>query len=188
LIKEPAVGWTPLASFSLGRVDISDPTEIKVSVGLKYKDDDTLPPVDYSVVRVKIHSDCSKANLDEMRGIYKSVGWTRNTNDIIKQIYEASNVVAIATINGQTVGLGRAISDGVFNAAIYDVVVRSEFQKQGIAKKIINYLLENLSHVSCVHLISTIGNEDLYHKLGFKKVRTGMARYLNPILSDEYLE
>jgi hypothetical protein len=34
-------------------VDTSDPTEIKVSVVLKYKDDDTLPPVDYSVVRVK---------------------------------------------------------------------------------------------------------------------------------------
>jgi hypothetical protein len=53
IIKEPAVGWTPLATFSLGRVDTSDPTEIKVSVVLKYKDDDELPPVDYSVVRVK---------------------------------------------------------------------------------------------------------------------------------------
>lgn len=52
IIKEPAVGWTPLTSFSLGRVDTSDPTEIKVSVSLKYKDNDTLPPVDYSVVRV----------------------------------------------------------------------------------------------------------------------------------------
>jgi ribosomal protein S18 acetylase RimI-like enzyme len=137
---------------------------------------------------LNIHSDFSKANLDEMRGIYNSVGWTRHTNDIIKQIYEASNVIAIATINGQTVGLGRAISDGVFNAAIYDVVVHLEFQKQGIAKKIINNLLENLSHVSCVHLISTTGNEDFYRKLGFKKVRTGMARYLNPMLSNEYLE
>lgn len=53
IIKEPAVGWTPLATFSLGRVDTSDPTEIKVAVVLKYKDDDTLPPVDYSVIRVK---------------------------------------------------------------------------------------------------------------------------------------
>jgi chloramphenicol 3-O-phosphotransferase len=31
----------------------------------------------------------------------------KNTNDIIKQIYEASNVISIATVNGQTVGLGR---------------------------------------------------------------------------------
>jgi hypothetical protein len=52
IIMEPAVGWTPLTSFSLGRVDTSDPTEIKVSVSLKYKDNDMLPPVDYSVVRV----------------------------------------------------------------------------------------------------------------------------------------
>ena len=50
------------------------------------------------------------------------------------------------------------------------------------------FLLKELSNVSCVHLISTTGNEEFYHKLGLKKLKTGMARYLNPNLSDEYLE
>lgn len=80
------------------------------------------------------------------------------------------------------------MTDGVFNAAIYDVLVHPVFQKQGIARKIMEYLLAKLSNVSCVHLISTTGNEGFYKKLGLKKTKTGMARYLNPNLASEFLE
>jgi len=139
-------------------------------------------------MNVQIHSDFSKVNLDELKEIYTSVGWTKHTREIIKQVFEASNVTAFATLNGRIVGFGRAMTDGVFNAAIYDVIVHPEFQKQGIAKKIMGFLLDKLSNVSCVHLISTTGNEGFYRELGLKKLKTGMGRYLNPYLSDEYLE
>ncbi|MCM3118715.1 GNAT family N-acetyltransferase [Neobacillus sp. MER 74] len=137
---------------------------------------------------LRIHSDFSKVNLEEMKEIYSSVGWTKHTKEIIKQVFEASNVIALVTVNGRIIGFGRAMTDGVFNAAIYDVIVHTEFQKQGIARKIMEYLLDKLSNVSCVHLISTTGNEDFYKKLGLKRIKTGMARYLNPNLVSEYLE
>ncbi|SMQ80889.1 Acetyltransferase (GNAT) domain-containing protein [Bacillus sp. OV166] len=137
---------------------------------------------------LRIHSDFSKVNLDEMKEIYSSVGWTKHTKEIIKQVFEASNVIALVTVNGRIIGFGRAMTDGVFNAAIYDVIVHTEFQKQGIARQIMEYLLDKLSNVSCVHLISTSGNQDFYKKLGLKRIKTGMARYLNPNLASEYLE
>lgn len=137
---------------------------------------------------MEIHNDFSNANLDEIKDIYASVGWTKHTKEIIQQVFEASNVIALVTVDGRIVGIGRAMSDGVFNAAIYDVVVHRDFQKQGIARKIMEYLLEKLRDVSCVHLISTTGNEEFYRKLGLKRIKTGMARYLNPNLIDEYLE
>ena len=140
------------------------------------------------IVDLKIHSDFSKVNLDEMKDIYASVGWTKHTEEIIKQVFEASNVIALVTVNGRIIGIGRAMTDGVFNAAIYDVVVHRDFQRQGIAKKIMEFLLDKLSNISCVHLISTTSNEGFYRERGFKKLKTGMARYLNPGLSDEYLE
>jgi ribosomal protein S18 acetylase RimI-like enzyme len=137
---------------------------------------------------IKIHSNFASANLDEMREVYASVGWTKHTNEIIRQVFEASNVIALVTVNGRIIGIGRAMTDGVFNAAIYDIVVHPDFQRQGIAKKIMEFLLDKLSNVSCVHLISTTGNEGFYRKFGLKMLKTGMARYLNPKLSDEYLE
>ncbi len=139
-------------------------------------------------MNVEIHSDFSDANLDEMKEVYASVGWKKHTNEIIQQVFEASNIIAIVKVNGRVVGIGRGITDGVFNAAIYDVVVHKDFQGQGIAKEIMGFLLDKLNNVSCVHLISTTGNEEFYRKLGFKKMKTGMARYLNSSLSDEYLE
>jgi ribosomal protein S18 acetylase RimI-like enzyme len=137
---------------------------------------------------IEIHSDFTNANLDERKEIHASVGWTKHTNEIIKQVFEVSNVLALVKVNGRIIGIGRGMTDGVFNAAIYDVVVHRDFQGQGIAKKIMEFLLDKLSNVSCVHLISTTGNEGFYRKLGLKNLKTGMARYLNPSLSDEYLE
>jgi ribosomal protein S18 acetylase RimI-like enzyme len=137
---------------------------------------------------IEIQSEFANANLDEIKDVYASVGWMKHTNEIIRQVFEASNVVALVKVNGKIIGIGRGMTDGVFNAAIYDVVVHRDFQRQGIAKKIMEFLLDKLSNISCVHLISTTGNEGFYRKLRFKKLKTGMARYLNPSLSDEYLE
>ncbi|WP_335871487.1 GNAT family N-acetyltransferase [Bacillus sp. 2205SS5-2] len=137
---------------------------------------------------VKVHHDFSIVNLDEMNEIYSLVGWTKHTKENIKLVFDASNVFVFAMENGRLVGFGRAITDGVFNAVIYDVLVHPEFQKQGIARRMMEDILSQLSEVSCVHLISTTGKEDFYHKIGFKRMKTGMARYINPNLVSEYLE
>lgn len=139
-------------------------------------------------MKPEIHSDFSIVNLDEMKEIYTSVGWTKHSNEIIKQVFEASNVIAFATVNGRVIGFGRAMSDGVFNAAIYDVIVHPDLQKRGVARQIMQHLLDQLSNVSCIHLISTTGNEDFYKNMGLKRLTTGMGRYLSPELADEYLE
>ncbi|MDQ0483722.1 GNAT family N-acetyltransferase [Guptibacillus hwajinpoensis] len=136
----------------------------------------------------KLHNVFRESDSAGIRDVYHSVGWTKHTCENIKTIYQASSVVVIVTYGEQVVGVGRALSDGVFNAAIYDVVVHQDFQNRGMAKKIMMFLLEELSDISCIHLISTTMNEAFYEKVGFKKVKTGMARYLSSSLNDEYLE
>jgi hypothetical protein len=78
---------------------------------------------------IEIHSDFANANLDEIKDVYASVGWMKQTNEIIRQVFEASNVVALVKVNGRIIGIGRGMTDGVFNAAIYDVVVHRDFQR-----------------------------------------------------------
>lgn len=132
--------------------------------------------------------DLTDINWEEMRQVYQSVGWNRHTEEIIQTVFQASNVVIIVRAGKQIVGFGRALTDGVFNAAIYDIVVHKDYQGLGIAKQIIAHILRKLEGVSCIHLISTTGNEEFYKKQGFKKIKTGMARYLNSALAQEYLE
>ena len=123
-----------------------------------------------------------------MREVYASVGWANHTNERIKQVFEASNVTAIVKANGRIIGFGRAMSDGVFNAAIYDIVVHRDYQGMGVASAIMKNLLEQLKDISCVHLLSTTGNEGFYRQFGMRKLKTGMGRYLNPALANQYLE
>ncbi len=67
-------------------------------------------------------------------------------------------------------------------------MVDEHYQNKGIGHQIIENLLAQLKNVSCVHLVSTSGNEEFYRKAGFREMKTGMARYLNPSLAKEYLE
>lgn len=139
-------------------------------------------------MKLDIKEEFHSGDLEEMKAVYQSVGWIKHSPEVIKQVFESSNVIVIVKAEEQVVGFGRALSDGVFNAAIYDIVVHREFQDQGIARKIMTRLLDRLQGVSCVHLISTSGNEEFYKKCGFRKVKTGMARYIREELQDEYLE
>ncbi|MFE7084372.1 GNAT family N-acetyltransferase [Priestia megaterium] len=129
-------------------------------------------------------------NIDwsRMKEIYHSVGWKKHNEEKIKKIFNLSNVVTIAYDKDKIIGFGRAMSDGVFNAAIYNVVIEDTYQHKGIGQQIIGDLLAQLKDISCVHLVATTGNEEFYRKVGFSKIKTGMARYLNPALTEEYLE
>ncbi|WP_245581003.1 GNAT family N-acetyltransferase [Paenibacillus ginsengihumi] len=39
-----------------------------------------------------------------------------------------------------------------------------EYQKQGVGQRIVEHLMDKLADVSCLHLISTSGNEAFYQK------------------------
>lgn len=120
--------------------------------------------------------------------LYTTVGWNGHTPENIALIYHRSTHIVLAYDSNQLVGCGRALSDGIFNAAIYDIVIRPSHQNQGIGQHIIHTLIEALGPLSCIHLISTLGNESFYTHCGFKKLKTGMAMYTNPELASQYLE
>lgn len=127
-------------------------------------------------------------NIDSIKEVYESAGWLGHDNEKIEKIFLNSSHVVIVKNYDEVIALARALTDGVFNAAIYDVVVKKTYQQKGISRKMIEILLEDLKQVSCIHLISTTGNEELYRKLGFKKLKTGMAIYKSIKLDSEYTE
>ncbi|MFC7784185.1 MULTISPECIES: GNAT family N-acetyltransferase [unclassified Rossellomorea] len=139
-------------------------------------------------MEINIYHKFDSNKLDEICEVYQSAGWLKHSNEVITKVFQRSDIVSFAISDGRIIGVGRALTDGVFNAAIYDVVVHLEYQKIGIGSLIMSDLLEQLKDVSCVQLISTTGNEEFYRKHGMKKLKTGMARYLNSSLTGEYLD
>lgn len=139
-------------------------------------------------MKISLSSSIENVEWSRMKEIYHSVGWKNHDEEKIKKVFQSSNVVAIAYDEDNIAGFGRALSDGVFNAAIYDVVVDEQYQNKGIGQQIIENLFAQLDDISCVHLVSTSGNDEFYKRAGFRKMKTGMARYLNRTLAEEYLE
>ena len=65
--------------------------------------------------------------------------------------------------------MGRALSDGVSDAYIQDIVVRTDYRGQGWGQKIVSFLVRELrtAGVDWIGLIGAPGTKDFYEKLGF---------------------
>jgi len=96
---------------------------------------------------------------------------------------ENSHTVVSAFVDENLVGFGRAISDGQYQSAIYDIVVLPEFQNQGIGSSIMSALLERLPKKTTVLIFVAPGKRAFYRKFGFGNLKTGMGLFPNPEMS-----
>lgn len=92
---------------------------------------------------------------------------------------EHSHLVCSTYDGSIIVGFARAISDGEYYSAIYDVVVLPEYQKKGAGRAMMEALLERLP-IGSVLIYVVPGNEGFYQKLGFGKLKTGMGYFPDP--------
>ena len=111
--------------------------------------------------------------------IFKLAPLGKREPDKLEMASKNSFAVCSAFDDGKMIGFGRAISDGQYQSAIYDVVVLPEFQNQGVGKIIMNALLEKLPKTSIVLIFSAPGKENFYRKFGFSRLKTGMALFPN---------
>jgi ribosomal protein S18 acetylase RimI-like enzyme len=101
--------------------------------------------------------------------------------DKLRKAAENSYLVCSAHKDGSVIGFGRALSDGVYQSAIYDVVVLPEYQGQGVGKKIMQELLSRLPQgLGPVLIYVAPGKEGFYKKLGFEPLLTGMGLFWLP--------
>ena len=96
---------------------------------------------------------------------------------------ENSHTVVSAFVDENLVGFGRAISDGQYQSAIYDMVVLPEFQRQGIGSVIMKALLERLPKKTTILIFVAPGKQSFYRKFGFGNLKTGMGLFPDPEMS-----
>ncbi|TKB25642.1 GNAT family N-acetyltransferase [Desulfopila sp. IMCC35006] len=129
-------------------------------------------------MKVDITYSCAGINWTTITAILKQVGMAHHAPDEHRKAFEASFTTVFAWNKGQLVGFGRAISDGVYQAAVYDVAVVPEFQGQGVGSAIMKHLLKTLPQCNVI-LYASPGKEGFYTTLSFKKMKTGMALFKN---------
>jgi ribosomal protein S18 acetylase RimI-like enzyme len=104
--------------------------------------------------------------------------------DVHCKTFTSSASVVFVYDDGQLIGFGRAISDRLIQAAIYDVAVLPGYQGQGIGRQIIDMIVKSLPGCNFI-LYAAPGKEAFYQKLQFRRMKTAMALFVKQeIMSD----
>jgi len=122
-------------------------------------------------------NNCKNIDWEKVRTLLQEVGMSFTDTDTHRLSFEKSySVVFVFDNNSKMIGMGRSISDGVRQAALYDIVVNPAYQGYGIGKEIVSRLMADTPGCNYI-LYASPGKEDFYRKLGFRKMKTGMILF-----------
>jgi GNAT superfamily N-acetyltransferase len=129
-------------------------------------------------MKIEVKYDCQNIDWEKVSEILKSVGMTYYSPEKHKAAFESSYCTIFLYDNDRLVGFGRAISDRAYQAAVYDCAVVEEYQGHGFGKLIMQEILSKLPACNVI-LYASPGKEAFYEKQGFKRMKTGMACFIN---------
>ena len=106
---------------------------------------------------------------DAVQELCASVGWSRREPDLIVRALENSLAVVSIWDKDELVGFARATGDKVFNATVWDMVVRPDYQRLGVGRLVMCELLKELDEYSIplVTLYADPGTDGFYKRFGF---------------------
>lgn len=113
----------------------------------------------------------------QLTRLYQQAPWAKGrTESEAKQMLANTDLVISAWDGDRLVGFGRVLTDFVYRASIWDVIVDKKYQGQGLGTAIIQRILNHprLKKVELIWLCTR--TPGFYEKLGFSsKEQTGMV-------------
>ncbi|MDU1892327.1 MAG: GNAT family N-acetyltransferase [Dysgonomonas sp.] len=140
-------------------------------------------------MNIRYQDSCQNIPWEKVPLLLEMVGMSFTSADIHQISFEASFAVIFVFDNGELIGTGRIISDGVRQSALYDIAVNPAYQGKGIGLEIVKRLMASTPACNFI-LYASPGKEGFYKKLNFKKMKTGMVFFANPdrMTDSEFVE
>ena len=133
-----------------------------------------MPPTLKSAVTF---SESTDLDVTQLLRLFHQAPWAKNrTLADAKAMLDHSDVVLCAWDGDRLVGFGRVLTDFIYRATIWDVIVDQAYQKQGVGTELVQRILNHprLTKVELFWLCTR--RPGFYEKLGFSsKEQTGMV-------------
>ena len=100
----------------------------------------------------------------------KHATWAQGRSDQqLRTMLAGSNVVVTLWRDKRMVGFGRATTDGIYRAVLWDVVVAGDLQGRGLGRQVVEALINHASvgNAEIIYLMTT-RSAGFYEQLGFK--------------------
>jgi aralkylamine N-acetyltransferase len=128
---------------------------------------------------VEFTDDPGAVDWRKLSEVFKRAPLGNRDSDKLREVFQNSPIRCFVWDAGELIGAGRAITDGVRYSVIFDVVLLPEYQGRGIGKQIMGFLADR-SKAPSILLYAVPEREGFYAKLGYRKMRTAMAKFPNP--------
>lgn len=129
-------------------------------------------------MELKVENTTTNVDWDDVVDILKEAGMSTHSSEVHKRAFENSYSVVFVFENETLIAFGRAISDGEYQSAIYDVAVLPSYQEKGIGRLIVQNLVNKTPNCNFI-LYASPGKEQFYEKEKFRKMKTGMALFVD---------
>lgn len=124
-----------------------------------------------------VFSDKKDLQAAQLLGLFHQAPWAKDrTLEDAKEMLRHTDLILSAWDGEHLVGFGRVLTDFVYRATIWDVIVDQAYQRQGIGTEIVQRILQHprLRRVELFWLCTR--RPAFYQKLGFSaKEQTGMV-------------
>lgn len=134
---------------------------------------------------IKLSHSLSEQHIMQLMNLYEGESWCkeRKLDDVGKMLKNSWIIALIDSSNDKLIAFGRVLSDFVYRAFVYDVIVDREYRGLGYGRLIIEGIVshEDFKNIERIQLNCIDKNVPFYNKLGFNKAPEGtnLMRYDN---------
>ena len=129
-------------------------------------------------MQYRVQDNSDNINWQIVCKVLQEAGLAVHSVELTKKAFENSYCIIFVFDKEVLIGVGRAISDGAYQAAIYDIAVLPSYQGKKVGKMIMDEIHKGLQNINSI-LYASPGKENFYKKLGYSKMLTGMAKFQN---------
>lgn len=131
--------------------------------------------MDYRIIR------CLQArHLPQLLRLYQNEFWcnTRKAADILRMLDNTDIVIGVIDEHDELCGFCRLLTDYVYKATLYDVIVASDKREQGLGRLLMNSVLAlpELQQVEHIDLSCLANMLPFYRRYGFTEALEGLQQ------------
>lgn len=132
-------------------------------------------------MQVRLQQDCAGIDWQAVQDLLKRAGMATYPPQVHRRAFHASYAVVFAVCDSGLCGCGRALCDGAYQAAFYDIAVDPAVQGGGVGRRMVEALLAAVPQCNVI-LYATPGKEGFYRKMEFRALQSGMGCFIRPDL------
>ncbi len=121
-----------------------------------------------------------EGHIQQLLALYQGEWWTRGRRleDVRRMLDGSDYVFALCSVpDGRLAAFARVLTDGVFKALLFDVIVAPEFRERGLGRRLLDSIVSHptLGHVKHLELYCLPELVAFYEQWGFSTEVSGVT-------------